>query len=266
MSITFTKLFSSITESTVWCEPAHTRLVWITMLAMADKRGRVWASIPGLANRARVPLEDADKAVETFLGPDRYSRTPDHEGRRIRAIDGGWELLNYTKYRELRDEENRREQNREAQERHRKKSAELLTISHGKPESAQAEAEAEAEKKKQSAQRSRGSRLPHAWQPSEPLKTWAVKERPDLAVDQTIAKFKDHWAASPGSRGVKLDWDATFRNWVRAETHRGNCSLPSASKPRICAYCGGKATGNANGYEHCGKHQQNAMYNEAPNR
>jgi hypothetical protein len=147
----FTKLFSSITESTVWCEPAHTRLVWITMLAMADRKGRVWASIPGLANRARVPMEDAEKAIATFLSPDKHSRTPDHEGRRIEPIDGGWQLLNHAKYRDMRDEEVRREQNREAQERKRAKSAELLTVSQSQPRSAQAEAEADTEADKSKA-------------------------------------------------------------------------------------------------------------------
>lgn len=112
MSVTFTKLFSSITESTIWCEPANTRLVWITMLAMADRGGRVWASIPGLANRARVPLEDCEKAITTFLSPDRYSRTPDFEGRRIEPIDGGWRLLNHAKYRAIRDEESVKESKR----------------------------------------------------------------------------------------------------------------------------------------------------------
>ena len=86
MSVTFTKLFSSITESTVWCESERTRLVWITMLAMADRQGRVWASIPGLANRARVPMEDCQIALDRFLGPDRYSRTSDNEGRRIEHL------------------------------------------------------------------------------------------------------------------------------------------------------------------------------------
>ena len=105
MSMTFTKLFSSITESTVWCEPDRVRLVWITMLAMADSRGRIWASVPGLANRARVPLEDAEDAIQRFLGPDKYSRTPDHDGRRIEVIDGGWRLLNHEKYRAIRDVE-----------------------------------------------------------------------------------------------------------------------------------------------------------------
>jgi len=78
------------------------------MLAMADKNGRVWASIPGLANRARVTLEQTEEALERFLSPDPYSRTPDHEGRRIEAIDGGWVLINHAKYRAIRDTEARK--------------------------------------------------------------------------------------------------------------------------------------------------------------
>lgn len=61
------------------------------------------------------------------------------------------------------------------------------------------------------------SRLPPDWEPSEILKAWAVKERPDLDIVLTIAKFRDYWAAKPGRGGLKLDWEATFRNWVRDE-------------------------------------------------
>src|SRR3990167_799088 len=121
MSMTFTKLFSSITESTVWCEPDRTRLVWITMIAMADRHGRVWGSIPGLANRARVPVEDCRTAIDTFLAPDRDSRTPENEGRRIETIDGGWRLLNHAKYRDMRDHESLRESKRLYMQRRRKK-------------------------------------------------------------------------------------------------------------------------------------------------
>ena len=78
------------------------------MLAMADKRGRVWASIPGLASRAKVTIPETETALECFLTPDKYSRTQDFEGRRIEAIDGGWRLLNHAKYRGIRDEEERR--------------------------------------------------------------------------------------------------------------------------------------------------------------
>lgn len=112
MSVTFTKLFASITESTVWCEPDSTRIVWITMLAMADSKGRVWASIPGLANRARVTVQQVENALITFKSPDHYSRTPDNEGRRVEDIDGGWRLLNHEKYRGIRDEESIKESKR----------------------------------------------------------------------------------------------------------------------------------------------------------
>lgn len=107
MSTTFTKLFSSITESTVWCEPSDIRIVWITMLAMADRHGRVWASIPGLANRAQVPRATTEEAIKRFLSPDPDSRTKTNDGRRIKEIDGGWALLNHGKYRAIRDTEER---------------------------------------------------------------------------------------------------------------------------------------------------------------
>jgi len=112
MSMTFTKLFSSITESTIWIEDDQTRIVWITMLAMSDSRGRVWASIPGLASRARVPVEDCERALTKFKEPDKYSRTKDNDGRRITDIDGGWRLLNHEKYRSIRDAESIKESKR----------------------------------------------------------------------------------------------------------------------------------------------------------
>ena len=86
--MTFTKLFSSITESTIWSEDHATRITWITMLAMADRNGRVWASLPGLANRARVTLAQAETAIGKFLEPDKYSRTTAFGGRRIEVTDG----------------------------------------------------------------------------------------------------------------------------------------------------------------------------------
>jgi hypothetical protein len=129
MSITFTKLFSSITESSVWFEPDHVRLAWITMLAMADRQGRVLASVPGLAHRARIELTQAQDAIATFMEPDEFSRTKEHEGRRIEEIDGGWRLLNYLKFRQLRDEEAAKESKRKYISNCRSKSKNISTVS-----------------------------------------------------------------------------------------------------------------------------------------
>jgi len=47
------------------------------------------------------------------------------------------------------------------------------------------------------------------------LGEWAQTERPDLNIRQVAEQFKDYWIAQAGQKGVKLDWSATWRNWVR---------------------------------------------------
>ena len=146
----YTKLFSTILASTIWREPAEVRVVWITMLAMADATGRVDGSIPGLADLSRVPVEKCQEALKCLSEPDYFSRTKTDEGRRIREIDGGWQILNYLKYRESDSTDLRREQNREAQRRWREKHK--ITVSKVTPDkarSAQAEALGIEQKQKQ---------------------------------------------------------------------------------------------------------------------
>jgi hypothetical protein len=96
----FSKLFSSIVTSTIWGENHATVRVWITMLATADYDGNVEGSVPGLAHLARVTMDEVQHALKILSSPDPFSRSKEHEGRRIEAFDGGWRILNYAKYRE----------------------------------------------------------------------------------------------------------------------------------------------------------------------
>jgi hypothetical protein len=127
MSETYSKLFASITDSTIWAEPNTTRIVWITMLAMSDRFGYVGASIPGLANRARVTIEECEAAINSFLSPDPYSRSQENEGRRIEVADRGWILLNYERFRDMRDEEARKEYERNRKREQRAKSTQKMS-------------------------------------------------------------------------------------------------------------------------------------------
>jgi uncharacterized protein YdaU (DUF1376 family) len=61
----------------------------------------------------------------------------------------------------------------------------------------------------------RGSRLPQGWIPDEELADWSKAERPDLDLRKVLMEFRDYWSSVAGQKGVKLDWDATWRNWVR---------------------------------------------------
>lgn len=61
------------------------------------------------------------------------------------------------------------------------------------------------------------SRLPADWVPSNDDEDFLRAERPDLLVDATASRFRDYWIAQPGVKGRKVDWPATWRNWVRNE-------------------------------------------------
>jgi hypothetical protein len=115
----YTKLFQSILESTIWLETPPVKVVWITMLAMADRDGIVEASVPGLAKRAGVDREQCEQALALFLAPDHDSRTKDHEGRRIQAVPGGWRLINYDLHRARASAEEAKEKATARQRRHR---------------------------------------------------------------------------------------------------------------------------------------------------
>jgi uncharacterized protein YdaU (DUF1376 family) len=41
------------------------------------------------------------------------------------------------------------------------------------------------------------------------------KERSDLNPTVVFDGFKDYWSSVAGQKGVKLDWSATWRNWIR---------------------------------------------------
>jgi hypothetical protein len=43
---------------------------------------------------------------------------------------------------------------------------------------------------------------------------------PESEIDRTAAKFRDFWAGKAGASGVKLDWPATWRNWVRSDCEK----------------------------------------------
>lgn len=139
----YTKLFGSIIHSTIWREPDHVRLVWVTMLALADKDGSVEASVPGLADVARVSLDQCLDALDRFQKPDRFSRNKAAEGRRIEEIPGGWQLLNHSHYRRLMSEEERRARDAE-RKRNQRASKARPQASENVREVSHSEAEAEA--------------------------------------------------------------------------------------------------------------------------
>ncbi len=58
--------------------------------------------------------------------------------------------------------------------------------------------------------------------------TWARKEAPHVDGKRETERFVDYWLAKPGKDGRKLDWDRTWKNWMRtAEDRQGPRDRPS---------------------------------------
>jgi len=128
----FTKLASSIISSSIWSEDDKTRILWITMLALADADGFVSGTCPGLAAMARMTAKQVRTSLDKLLDIDPESRTKDNDGRRLAEVEDGWFILNYSKYRDKDRLERRKEYLRQYQREYmrnvrQEKSNECLT-------------------------------------------------------------------------------------------------------------------------------------------
>ena len=50
-------------------------------------------------------------------------------------------------------------------------------------------------------------------------------------MNNQLAAFRDYWLSIPGSKGVKLDWAATWRTWIRKEVDRRQITKRYAETP-----------------------------------
>lgn len=82
--------------------------------------------------------------------------------------------------------------------------------------------------------RTRGSRIPLPFTVTPEMVAWAREQVPHVDGRRETEKFIDYFTAKAGREGVKLDWTATWRNWMRNAADRlpylnGNSSRPPAT-------------------------------------
>ena len=66
----YAKLWSGITESSLWDGSKEARLLFVSMLARADQVGFVEAAPSGLARIANLTKEEVASALEELTSPD----------------------------------------------------------------------------------------------------------------------------------------------------------------------------------------------------
>lgn len=75
--------------------------------------------------------------------------------------------------------------------------------------------------KQNSVRPSRGTRIDPNWSPCEADRQLAKSEGfSETEIGREAIRFRDYWISRAGAGGVKLDWSATWRNWVRTSAER----------------------------------------------
>jgi hypothetical protein len=226
------KVFASLYQGTLRGK-AHPILVFNNLIATANRHGEVDRHWRAIAEDIGLTTEEVRDAIDFLSSPDPESRSPDCDGARLTLIAPprawGWVIVNYAKYRDIRDEEERRDYMRDYMSKRRsagvegnpvnKKSLQKLTkltvnnVNSGKLLLANAEVEADAEVR----EREEDSSLSAAQKESDPsqierrLRSWTCRigetspidawerladahgwERLDTAISSLPAK--DRWA------------------------------------------------------------------------
>jgi len=79
----------------------------------------------------------------------------------------------------------------------------------------------------------RATRLPADWVLPASWGQWAVSEGyPEQTIRLEAEKFRDFWISKSGKDAAKLDWQATWRNWMRnvSKTVRPHGQAPPREK------------------------------------
>lgn len=75
--------------------------------------------------------------------------------------------------------------------------------------------------------RKRATRIPEGFTPSPEVIDAMRTECPNVNLEAENRKFVDYWAAKAGKDATKLDWDATWRNWIRRAKDSNVAQFPA---------------------------------------
>jgi hypothetical protein len=81
----------------------------------------------------------------------------------------------------------------------------------------------------------RATRIPDDFTVTPDMATWARQKVPDVDGPRETEKFVNYWRAKSGSSATKLDWPATWRNWMLTAAER---APQGRASPRLVEHNG----------------------------
>lgn len=206
--------------------PAETFRGWINILCIASKNDGVLPCIEDIAFTLRMDESAATELISALQTAGLIEQTE------AGAAPHKW-----------RDRQFKSDTSTDRVKRHRAKRHETernvtCNVSETASETDQSQSRADTDTESppkppsRGGKTKRGSRLDLDALPSE-WASWARDEgfgNPEREFD----RFRDYWKAAPGQKGVKADWLATWRNWIRRalDDGKGEATADSPVTPR----------------------------------
>lgn len=186
----------------------------MAMLALSDRHGEVDVTPQKIADCLGCEAAFVLKGIEQLSSPDEYSRTPKEGGRRIIPLESdegtprlfGWKIVNYEKYRSIRNEEERRAYKRDWDRDNRGKKSVPTKPDRARPKTTYTEADTDTER-----ERKPSKFVPQDWNPRESTKAkvMAMDGTENLVYERELEQFRNCEFKIP-----KKDFDRAFVNWV----------------------------------------------------
>lgn len=191
------------------------------LILLSDKQHRAWFNLCCICSQNGGTLpEIAVIAVKLRTTPSKARAVID-ELTALRLIDAGENGLtmhDWSRHQYKTDVTD--PTNAERQSRYRKRHADPLrndesnackTVTVKRPDTEQRQ----IPEAKASGPRQQGTRLPPEWWPSAANVEYAAsKGLSTNKINTEAEKFRNHWTAKTGKDATKLDWDATWQNWI----------------------------------------------------
>lgn len=224
----YAKLMGRITESSLMEEAIPVRYCFMMLLAIADPKGYVIGTDVAIARRINMPTAEFRSCLAELMKPDEDSNSKEMDGRRVIESDGerGYYLVNYVKYRDTRDEEERREYMRDYMRKYRESKI-VADVNSGKQKLAGL---AKGEEEGKADGKVKEEKKPLARPAAKTDEEWIVElkamdcYRP-VNVDSELGKAKAWCSTRPGKTCTRR----FFVNWLNRSLD--NVKTVSPSKP-----------------------------------
>jgi hypothetical protein len=176
----------------------ETRAFWLEVLCVMHEKGEY--KIEGTYEEMGWLIGCAPEVVARCVIELQRTKTAD-----VTLGNGSVTLLSRRLKRELSD----REKTRLRVQRHRG-NADVTLQSKSKSN----KKEIREEKEAVSPPTPRATRIPEPFLLTSEMKEWAAARTPSIDLLLETEKFVNYWRAKSGRDATKLDWPATWRNWV----------------------------------------------------